>query len=65
MTIDLERARAETPGTAHVAHFNNAGAALPPQAVLDAAIGHLRLATRRRRGRRTPSTAATTPSPGC
>ncbi|MET4700598.1 cysteine desulfurase/selenocysteine lyase [Constrictibacter sp. MBR-5] len=43
MTIDLERARAETPGTAHVTHFNNAGAALPPQAVLDAAIGHLRL----------------------
>ncbi|MFN4088394.1 MAG: aminotransferase class V-fold PLP-dependent enzyme [Alphaproteobacteria bacterium] len=43
MTIDLERVRAETPGTAHVAHFNNAGSSLPPQPVLDATIGHLQL----------------------
>ena len=43
MTIDLDRARRETPGCANVAHLNNAGAGLMPQAVLDATIGHLRL----------------------
>lgn len=41
MTIDVDRVRAQTPGCAHVAHFNNAGASLPPQPVLDAMIGHL------------------------
>ena len=41
--IDVTRARNETPGCAHVAHFNNAGAALPPQPVLDTVIGHLQL----------------------
>lgn len=41
--IDLARARAETPGTRHVAHLNNAGAALPPQPVIDAVAGHLEL----------------------
>jgi cysteine desulfurase / selenocysteine lyase len=41
VTIDVRRARAETPGCAHVAHLNNAGAALPPQRVLDAVVGHL------------------------
>ena len=40
--IDVARARAETPGCAHVAHFNNAGAALMPQPVLDAVTAHLR-----------------------
>jgi len=40
--FDLERARADTPGTAHVAHFNNAGAALPPTQVTEAVIAHLR-----------------------
>ena len=40
--IDLERVRADTPGVAHVAHLNNAGAALPPRQVLDATIGYLR-----------------------
>ena len=40
--IDLERIRADTPGVAHVAHLNNAGAALPPRQVLDAVVDHLR-----------------------
>lgn len=39
--IDVARARAETPGCARVAHFNNAGASLMPQPVLDAVTGHL------------------------
>jgi cysteine desulfurase/selenocysteine lyase len=40
--FDLARARAQTPGCAHVAHFNNAGAALAPQPVLDVVLDHLR-----------------------
>jgi cysteine desulfurase / selenocysteine lyase len=40
--IDVARARADTPGAAQVAHLNNAGAALPPQPVLEAVIDHLR-----------------------
>src|SRR3954453_15714173 len=39
--IDLERVRADTPGVAHVAHLNNAGAALPPRQVHDAVVDHL------------------------
>ncbi len=42
MAIDVEPVRAHTPGTDHVLHFNNAGAALPPQPVLDAQVHHLR-----------------------
>ena len=41
--LDVERARRDTPGTARVAHLNNAGAALPPTQVIDAVIAHLRL----------------------
>jgi len=43
VTLDLERARRETPGCATVLHFNNAGAALMPQPVLDALQRHLQL----------------------
>lgn len=42
-TIDVRRAREETPGCDNVLHFNNAGAALMPQQVLDAVTGHLKL----------------------
>jgi cysteine desulfurase/selenocysteine lyase len=46
MAIDVERARRETPGCENVLHFNNAGAALMPQPVLHATIGHLQLEAR-------------------
>ena len=42
MPLDLARLRADTPGVAHRVHLNNAGAALMPQPVLDAMLGHLR-----------------------
>ncbi len=43
MAVDVRRAHRDTPGCEHVLHFNNAGAALMPQPVLDATINHLRL----------------------
>jgi cysteine desulfurase/selenocysteine lyase len=39
--IDVARARAETPGCERLAHFNNAGASLMPQPVLDTVVDHL------------------------
>jgi cysteine desulfurase/selenocysteine lyase len=39
--IDVEALRADTPGVDHVAHFNNAGAALMPTQVIRAIYDHL------------------------
>ena len=41
MAIDVARARAETPGCAHVAHFDSAGSSLPPQCVVQTVVDHL------------------------
>ncbi|UCE60447.1 MAG: aminotransferase class V-fold PLP-dependent enzyme [Phycisphaerales bacterium] len=41
--FDIARARSETPGCRHVVHFNNAGAALMPQPVINAVGDYLRL----------------------
>lgn len=41
--IDVAALRAATPGSARVAHLNNAGAALPTQRTLDTVVAHLRL----------------------
>lgn len=40
-SFDVQRARRETPGAGRVVHLNNAGAALVPEPVLDACVGHL------------------------
>lgn len=44
--IDVKRARAQTPGVSEVIHFNNAGAGLMPQCVLDAQKTYLDLEAR-------------------
>jgi cysteine desulfurase / selenocysteine lyase len=43
LTFDLARARRETPACEKLIHFNNAGASLMPQPVLDAVVNHLQL----------------------
>ena len=43
ISIDVTRARSETPGCANVLHFNSAGAALVPKVVLDTQVRHLML----------------------
>lgn len=40
---EVEAQRALTPGTKNVAHFNHAGSSLPPQAVTDAQLDHIKL----------------------
>lgn len=42
-TIDVDRARKDTPGVQNKLHFNNAGAALMTRQVLAAVIAHLNL----------------------
>ena len=42
-TFDILRARHDTPGCRNVIHFNNAGASLIPQPVLDTVIDYLKL----------------------
>ena len=44
--LDVEKLRAETPGTRHKVHLNNAGAALMPDPILRAVTDHLQLEAR-------------------
>ncbi len=44
--IDVEALRADTPGTAHRIHLNNAGAGLMPRPVIEAVKGHIDLESR-------------------
>ncbi len=41
--LDVEQLRSDTPGCAHVTHFNNAGASLQPHQVIDSVIEFVRL----------------------
>jgi cysteine desulfurase/selenocysteine lyase len=57
--LQVERLRAHTPGLAEGLHFNNAGAGLPSDAVLEAVIAQLR-----EEARRGPMEAAAAAQPG-
>jgi len=46
MSFDIERARAQTPGCRERIHFNNCGAALMPEPVIDALETHIDLEAR-------------------
>ncbi|MGN8273651.1 aminotransferase class V-fold PLP-dependent enzyme [Pseudomonas sp. SMN5] len=39
--MNIEQLRADTPAVEHLIHFNNAGAALMPRAVVDTVVAHL------------------------
>jgi cysteine desulfurase/selenocysteine lyase len=39
---EIQQLRAETKGTAEKIHFNNAGASLPPDVVVDTVINYLK-----------------------
>ena len=41
--MDINLLRQQTPGCAEKTHFNNAGASLMPQSVIDAIVGHINL----------------------
>lgn len=45
MSIDLALIRADTPGCESILHFNNAGASLTPEPVLQTVMAHLRRET--------------------
>ncbi len=44
--LNIEKLRADTLGIEHVTHFNNAGASLMPQPVVQAMTQHLELEAR-------------------